>query len=89
MREIPYGHVTSYGAIARLTNLPAIIVGSVLARSLEGDEPWWRVVGADGAIRTFARDPEIGRDQTERLKAEGVAFDELGRVQMASARYDP
>lgn len=89
MREIPAGRVTNYGAIARLTNIPAIVVGGILARIFDGEEaPWWRVVGVDGTIRTFARSAEIGREQTERLKAEGVEFDALGRVAMASASFE-
>ena len=88
VREVPSGRVTSYGAIARLTNLPAVLVGGIMARLLGDVEPWWRVVGADGTILTHKRAPEVGRDQTERLRAEGVGFDDLGRVRMAEFRYE-
>ena len=46
------------------------------------DVPWWRVVGAGGAILTRHRLDGMGDEQSSRLIAEGVAFDGSGRVRL-------
>ncbi|MEY2844690.1 MAG: hypothetical protein RL076_236 [Chloroflexota bacterium] len=50
--QIPYGHVSTYGAIARMVRVPrgARGVGWALAVSRHHALPWWRVVAAQGRI---------------------------------------
>ena len=75
VRAVPPGRVTAYGDVTPGAPRHA---GNVLARSLEPDLPWWRVVRADG---TLAK----GDRQRVRLEAEGVPF--VGdRVDMRMAR---
>lgn len=80
--QIPAGTVATYGEIA------AVVGGGIEAREVgyalgdlpatrHADVPWQRVVARDGAISTR------GTGQRVLLEAEGVAFDETGRVIMA------
>jgi methylated-DNA-protein-cysteine methyltransferase-like protein len=64
VRAIPEGSVATYGDVS--PGAPRF-AGSVLFGSTEPGLPWWRVVRADG---TLAK----GREQRERLLAEGVGF---------------
>ena len=64
VRAIPEGSVATYGDVS--PGAPRF-AGSVLFGSTEPGLSWWRVVRADG---TLAR----GREQRERLLAEGVGF---------------
>ena len=82
VRRIPRGRVTSYGEVARLAGIPrhARQVGYAL-NHLTGDTdvPWHRVLNAAGEVARRA-DPDAGRWQRTLLEAEGVEFDERGRV---------
>ena len=82
VREIPYGRVMSYGQVARLAGKPTMArqVGWALHGCKEEDQvPWYRVVRKDGQIAE--RLPLDAEDiQRELLSAEGVTFDEAGRV---------
>jgi len=62
------GDVVTYGDVAAEAGFPgaARAVGTLLRRGIDG-APWWRVVGADGAI--VCRHAE---EQRARLAAEGV-----------------
>ena len=87
VRRIPAGRVASYGQIARLIPPPQGVdlqsylafgprwVGSAMA-VCPGDVPWQRVINAKGEISL-----RPGAEQQRRLlEAEGVVFDERGRV---------
>jgi len=80
-RRIPRGRVATYGQIARLVGMPkaARQVGYAMAALGRGaprpDVPWHRVVNAKG-------ESSIGGEQIERLRAEGVVFDALGRIDL-------
>ena len=81
MAAIPRGQVSTYGAVARATGLPgrARLVGRALRESPEKMRlPWHRVVGAGGRI-VFAPSAPAHREQTRRLRAEGVLVNE-GRI---------
>jgi methylated-DNA-protein-cysteine methyltransferase-like protein len=84
VRLIPPGRVATYGQIARLLGQPraARTVGWALRSTPEGDEiPWQRVINARGSISYGARSP--GADlQRALLEAEGVVFDEQGRIDL-------
>jgi methylated-DNA-protein-cysteine methyltransferase-like protein len=90
VRQIPAGRVATYGQIARQIPPPEGVdlqsyqsfgprwVGSAMARC-PGDVPWQRVINAKGEIS-----PRPGAEQQRRLlEAEGVEFDERGRVNLA------
>lgn len=86
VRRIPSGRVMTYGGVAKEAGLPgrARQVGYALhALSDEmGDVPWQRVVNARG--RVSLPDWEgAGALQRSLLEAEGVVFDEAGRIDLA------
>ncbi len=80
IRALPHGSVTGYGEIARRAGLPrrARLVARVLAQNEDPDLPWHRVLRSDGRI-AFPPDSRGYREQTQRLRAEGVHV-EAGRV---------
>lgn len=87
--RIPQGHVSTYGAVARAAGLPgrARQAGFALRVAPDGMHlPWHRVVGAGGRI-AFPKTSRHHREQSRRLRAEGVAVLK-GRVE-ASAVVDP
>jgi methylated-DNA-protein-cysteine methyltransferase-like protein len=79
--RIPAGRVATYGQVARLAGLPkgARQVGYAMAALGRGaprpEVPWHRVVNAKG-------ESSIGGEQITRLEAEGVSFDERGRIDL-------
>lgn len=78
---IPRGSVSTYGAVARAAGLPgrARLAGRALRESpKEMKLPWHRVVGAGGKI-VFPSTSLQHREQTRRLRAEGVTV-KSGRV---------
>jgi methylated-DNA-protein-cysteine methyltransferase-like protein len=84
VRCIPSGRVATYGQIARLLGMPhaARTVGWALHSIPEGyDVPWQRVVNARGIISLDAHGPG-GAIQRALLEAEGVIFDESGRIDL-------
>ncbi len=84
VRRIPPGKVATYGQIARILGKPrgARTVGWALHSLPEGsDVPWQRVINARGIITLDARGPG-GAIQRSLLEAEGIEFDEQGRVDL-------
>jgi len=82
---IPRGRVSTYGGVARAAGLPgrARQAGFALRTADEGlNLPWHRVVGAGGRI-VFPRSSRAHREQTRRLRAEGVTVVD-GRVAAAA-----
>jgi methylated-DNA-protein-cysteine methyltransferase related protein len=78
---IPRGQVSTYGAVARAAGFPgrARLAGFALKAAPAGmSVPWHRVVGAGGRI-VFPKASREHREQTRRLRAEGVAVKD-GRV---------
>lgn len=80
--RIPKGKVTTYGNIARLVGNPRLsrVVGYALHVNPDPERiPCYRVVNRFGEVsKAFAFGG--GNRQTELLKADGVEFDEEGRV---------
>lgn len=89
--QIPPGRVATYGDIARQAGLGrgARRVGAAL-RGLPGDTaiPWHRVINAGGAI-SLPAGGDGQRRQMARLRAEGVAVSDSGRISLARYRWDP
>lgn len=90
IRAIPAGRVAGYGEVARRAGLPgrARLVARVLADNDDAELPWHRVLRSDGRI-AFPEHSRGWREQTRRLRAEGVVV-ENGRVrgQRAAATLD-
>lgn len=87
VRRIPPGRVATYGQIARLLDWPrgARTVGWALRALKPGTGvPWYRVVNAQGRISI----DDVAL-QRIRLEAEGVVFDESGRIDLARYRWSP
>ena len=86
VEEIPYGHVASYGQIARLIGRErnSRLVGKVLGMSeLYGEYPCHRVVDHAGRLA-----PHFF-DQAARLREEGVDMLPNGCVDMKKYRWNP
>jgi methylated-DNA-protein-cysteine methyltransferase related protein len=64
VREVPEGHVTTYGDLS--PGAPRF-AGTVLSECDEPDVPWHRIVRADGSLAK-------GERQRRLLDAEGVPF---------------
>jgi methylated-DNA-protein-cysteine methyltransferase-like protein len=86
---IPPGRVMSYGAVARAAGFPRH--ARMVARALSTAEeilPWFRVLSASGVIpvRGLSGDDEL---QRVLLEAEGVIFDQHGRIDMRTLSWWP
>lgn len=98
VRQIPAGRVATYGQIAALVSPPQGVsteeyrawgarwVGGAMAACPQ-DVPWQRVLNAQGKISL----PEQrgGLEQRQLLEAEGVSFDEKGRVDLRRFGWTP
>ena len=88
VEEVPWGRVTSYGAIAEAVGPVAggggpRLVGSVMA-SDGGPVPWWRVVRADGSLP-----PSHEENARPHYLDEGTPLRPSGAVDMAAAFWEP
>jgi methylated-DNA-protein-cysteine methyltransferase related protein len=86
VRKIPRGHVTTYGAVARLAGLPgrARLVGHALkVAPAKMRLPWHRVVGAGPRI-SFPSGSRQHTLQSRLLRAEGLVV-KNGRVTRRNA----
>lgn len=82
IREVPAGKVTTYGQVARIVGtVSARQVGYALAAVKPWMEvPWQRVVNSQGKISL--RDTEGYAQQQHMLEAEGVVFDDKGKIDL-------
>lgn len=83
--RIPRGRAATYGDVARAAGLPgrARQAGYALRHAPDGMHlPWHRVVGAGGKI-VFPPSSRAHREQTRRLRGEGVEV-KNGRVARAA-----
>lgn len=80
-REVPEGRVTSYGQLGAQCDPPisGYICGRVMGNVMD-NAPWWRIVGKDGKLPISKRGPNHSLEQRTRLEAEGVKFDDDGKV---------
>ena len=82
VRQVPAGRVATYGQVASQAGLQgqARLVGYALHNlPLDTDVPWHRVVNARGGI-SLDRRLGAGRLQRAILEAEGIRFDERGKI---------
>ncbi|MCA9514463.1 MAG: MGMT family protein [Myxococcales bacterium] len=90
--RVPRGRLTTYGDVATVLGSPRVArhVGwalNALDERVHGPVPWHRVVNGRGRVSVRGQD---GRAtvQSQRLAAEGVAFDDEGRIaDFARLRY--
>ena len=78
VRQVPYGHVATYGQIAERCGMPlgAQVVGWALRALPPGsDVPWPRIVAKGGRI-TISNPLHPPTEQKELLEAEGAVFQE-------------
>jgi methylated-DNA-protein-cysteine methyltransferase related protein len=71
IRQVPLGHVSTYGAIAKAAGCPGAARQVAWTLHSTVGLPWHRIVGAGGEIK-LRGDSAI--DQRLRLQAEGVTF---------------
>lgn len=85
VRQAPRGKVTTYGDVARLVGegCDARLVGYAMANCPD-DVPWQRVINAQGRI-SLQSDSAV--KQRMRLEAEGIAFDQRGRIDLQKYRW--
>lgn len=87
VRRVPRGRVTTYGTVAHEAGLPghARQVGYAMA-ALSGDHdvPWHRVINARGEVSRRKGGTAFENIQRTLLEAEGVEFDDRGRVRLAN-----
>ncbi len=91
VREVPPGHVVTYGQVALHLGAPAAAraVGYALSSLRPGnDVPWWRVINAQGGISLKNRGPQADL-QRELLENEGVSFNGEGRTDLSVFRWWP
>lgn len=83
VREIPPGHVATYGGIARHVgaSTPRQVGYAMAALAAGSDVPWHRVINSRGEVST--RKSGYGAsEQRELLEEEGVYFGANGRVDL-------
>ena len=88
VERVPWGRVTTYGAIAehvgaRLGGGGPRQVGSVLSAH-GGPVPWWRVVRADGTLPPSHQD-----EARQAYLEEGTALRPSGNVDIGAAFWQP
>lgn len=74
--DIPFGHVLTYGEVARLAGLPkaARRVSQAIRRAPNSMQlPWHRVINAQGKI-SFPEDSSGWKRQKDLLESESVVF---------------
>jgi methylated-DNA-protein-cysteine methyltransferase-like protein len=85
-RQVPRGKVTTYGDVAHLVGAgcDARLVGYAMANCPD-DVPWQRVINAEGKISL--RGSDGAAKQRMRLEAEGIVFDQRGRIDLTKYRW--
>ncbi|HEY4721581.1 MAG TPA: MGMT family protein [Anaerolineae bacterium] len=86
VRQVPRGQVTTYGDVAAIVGqgCDARIVGYAMANCPD-DVLWQRVINAQGKISLRSGDGSA--KQRMRLEAEGVVFDQRGKIDLERYRW--
>lgn len=91
VRRVPRGRVVTYGKVARLAGFEgqARLVGYALsALPSHSSVPWHRVVNRAGRVsRRATAGTEL--EQRRLLEAEGVRFDNRGRIALERFEWHP
>lgn len=91
IKRVPRGRVATYGQVASLAGLAghARQVGYALSALPEGSRvPWHRVINAKGEV-SLRSERRVDTEQRCLLEAEGVRFDQRGRVSLARFQWRP
>ena len=83
VETVPWGRVTSYGAIAAVVGGGPRQVGAVMSRH-GAPVPWWRVVRADGSLPPSHED-----NARPHYLDEGTPLRASGAVDMVAAFWEP
>ena len=86
VRAVPSGQVTSYGQLGGMCGIQVSRTIGDAMNACPKDVPWQRVINARGTISIQGA---TGARQRALLEAEGVAFDENGRVDFAAVGWTP
>jgi methylated-DNA-protein-cysteine methyltransferase related protein len=88
VRLVPDGFVVTYGDVATVLGSPRVArhVGWALAALRDEEVPWHRVINAKGRI-SGRGDTVRALEQRHRLEAEGIAFDDSGRLDLGRLRW--
>jgi len=90
IRLIPSGKVATYGQISEIVGACTARMVGYAASSipLDSDIPWQRVINFKGRIslRSCGSDGELV--QQKLLEAEGVKFDQSGRIDLEQYRWE-
>jgi len=94
VKTIPRGRVATYGQLAKLLCKPrhSRHVGTALANMPETMKiPWHRVLNSQGRISIRRTNWQSGSDDWQRilLEAEGVVFDETGKIRLREFQWEP
>ncbi len=88
VRRVPEGRVTTYGDVASALGSPRVArhVGWALAACRADDVPWHRVINAKGRV---SHRGDVGRGSLQQtlLEAEGISFDDTGRLDLRALRW--
>jgi len=89
VRQVPRGQVATYGQIALVAGLPsARIAGHAMAALPSGSKvPWHRILNSQGKI-SLRKEGGSDWEQRRRLQAEGVHFDNRGRVEFRKVAWE-
>ncbi|MCP4230729.1 MAG: MGMT family protein [bacterium] len=86
--NIPKGKVASYGQVAGLVGNPRAarqVVRVLHSSSRKEGLPWHRIINSKGMISLTGEGYDLQRSL---LEAEGVVFDENGKVNLEVFRWD-
>lgn len=88
VRQVPAGHVTTYGQLAKLAGCTARTVGFAMAAlANDNDVHWQRVINSQGKVSKRA-DGDRDILQRELLVSEGVKFDSSGRIDLTKFSWN-
>jgi len=90
VKKIPYGHVATYGQIAKLAGIPrhARQVGYALSTLNNDETPWHRVINAKGEI-SGRSNPDFVHLQRMLLEEEGIIFGNDSRIPLEKYCWKP
>ena len=87
MRQVPAGHVATYGQIAAVVGTNPRIVGFAMA-GCPDDVPWHRIVNSRGEVSVRSAGDGASR-QRALLREEGIRLDRKGRLDLDTHGWLP